>query len=75
MLRLPTLIKALFDHPLFKIAKPDNSIRRMTADFLIDANGIIADSYYGTDLGDHIPFKRIDNFLLEPTVRGIVTEG
>jgi peroxiredoxin Q/BCP len=64
MLRLPSLIRAMFD-PRFKMAKPDSSITRIPADFLIDEGGVIADSYYGRDIGDHIPFKRIDQFTVE----------
>jgi len=64
MFRLPSLIGAMFD-PLYRMAKPDSSISRIPADFLIDEGGVIADSYYGRDIGDHIPFNRIDQFMLE----------
>ncbi|MBE0509839.1 MAG: peroxiredoxin family protein [Chromatiales bacterium] len=61
MFRMPTLLRALFD-PAFHLGKPDSSVLRIPADFLIDSNGRITDSYYGSDIGDHIPFKRIDYF-------------
>jgi hypothetical protein len=30
---------------------------------LIDERGVIADLYYGRDIGDHIPFERVDAFI------------
>lgn len=35
----------------------------MPADFLIDEEGFIVETYYGEDAGDHIPFERIEHFL------------
>jgi peroxiredoxin len=35
----------------------------MPADFLIDEGGIIVNTYYGKDFGDHIPFTQIDAWL------------
>ncbi len=61
MFRMPTLLRALFD-PEYRMAKPDGSMTRIPADFLIDSDQVIADAYYGSDIGDHIPFKRIDAF-------------
>lgn len=51
--------------PGFKMGKPDGSITRVPADFLIDQLGTVEQSYYGTDIGDHIPLNRIDNFLTQ----------
>lgn len=65
MFRLPSLIRAMLD-PLFRMARPDSSITRIPADFLIDEGGVIAESYYGRDIGDHIPFRRIDQLMQEP---------
>ncbi len=61
MLRLPTLLRSLFD-PAYRMAKPDGSLTRIPADFLIGADQVIAEAYYGRDIGDHIPFKNIDAF-------------
>lgn len=61
MFRLPTLLRALFD-PEYRMARPDGPVTRIPADFLIDENQHIADAYYGSDIGDHIPFPRIDRF-------------
>lgn len=61
MLRIPTLLRALFD-PEYRLAVPDGSVSRIPADFLIGPDQIIVDAYYGKDIGDHIPFKRIDAF-------------
>ncbi len=46
----------------FKIA-PENGMHSMPADFLIDENGVIVEAYYGKDLGDHLPFEQIENWL------------
>lgn len=34
----------------------------MPADFLIDENGTVVETYYGEDIGDHIPMERIELF-------------
>jgi thioredoxin-dependent peroxiredoxin len=62
MMRIPTLMKAMFT-PGYKMAKPDSSMKRIPADFLIDHEQTIIDSYYGKDIGDHIPFHRIDKLI------------
>ncbi|MEJ2397282.1 MAG: redoxin domain-containing protein [Gammaproteobacteria bacterium] len=61
MLRIPTLIRAMLD-PLYRMASVDGSLARIPADFLISENGEIVMSYYGGDIGDHIPFKSVDAF-------------
>jgi thioredoxin-dependent peroxiredoxin len=42
----------------------------LPADFLIDADGRIAETYYGRDAGDHIPMERIELFA----ARGLATK-
>ena len=42
---------------------PDGSKTRIPGDFLIDEQGLLADVFYGKDIGDHIGFERIDAFL------------
>jgi thioredoxin-dependent peroxiredoxin len=64
MFRMPTLLRALFD-PDYRMAVPDGSVTRIPADFLLGPNQEIVDAYYGNDIGDHIPFKRIDAFALQ----------
>ena len=61
MFRMPTMLRALFD-PEYRMAKPDGSITRIPADFIVNADLSIADIYFGNDIGDHIPFKRVDKF-------------
>ena len=61
MFRMPTLLRALFDRD-YRMAAPDGSLIRIPADFLIGPDRLIADAYYGSDIGDHIPFQRIDRF-------------
>lgn len=62
--RVPTLIKGLRIGGLagFKTSN------LMPADFLIDEDGRIVETYYGSDAGDRIPFERIELFL----VRGLI---
>lgn len=36
---------------------------RLPADFLIDENGKVVDTFYADTIGGHIPFERIDAFL------------
>jgi peroxiredoxin len=40
-----------------------NTTNMMPANFLIDEDGYIRETYYGEDAGDHIPFERIELFL------------
>ncbi len=73
MMRLPTLMKAMFSSG-YKMAKPDSSMRRIPADFLIDQEQTIIDSYYGKDIGDHIPFKRIDQIFVNDATSNLRNE-
>lgn len=61
MFRIFSLLRAMLD-PDYKMAVPDSSIMRIPADFLIGPAQTIVDVYYGSDIGDHIPFRRIDQF-------------
>lgn len=47
----------------FKPGKPEGSIQRIPGDFLIDAEGVIQDAYYGEVIADHIPFERVEAFV------------
>jgi thioredoxin-dependent peroxiredoxin len=64
MFRMPTLLRALFD-PDYRMAVPDADVTRIPADFLLGPEQEIVDAYYGKDIGDHIPFKRIDAFVAQ----------
>ncbi|HEY4128861.1 MAG TPA: redoxin family protein [Gammaproteobacteria bacterium] len=65
--RVPTLIKGL---SIVGVAglKTNNL---MPADFLIDEEGRIVETYYGSDAGDRIPFERVELFL----ARGLIRRG
>lgn len=63
MLRMPTLLRALLD-PDYRMANSGGSKTRIPADFLISGDRTIVESYYGRDIGDHMPFKHIDSFAL-----------
>jgi len=65
--RVPTLIKGLRIVGLAGL----NTNNLMPADFLIDEEGRIVETYYGSDAGDRIPFERVELFL----ARGLVKRG
>jgi peroxiredoxin len=60
-LRMPTLVNAMSKG--FMPSMPDEDMWLMPADFLIDADQNIDMAHYGTDIGDHIPLKKIRNWL------------
>lgn len=47
----------------FLPGKMEGTIDRIPADFLIDADGVIQDVFYGKTIADHMPFERVDAFL------------
>ena len=57
--RVPTLLRGLRLVGLAGL----NTTNLMPADFLIDEDGNVAEAYYGSDAGDHIPFERVEAFL------------
>lgn len=67
MFRIFKMIKGMTT-PGFKMGKPDGSVHRVPADFLIDPLLTIDESYYGSDIGDHIPMKRIETFVKNDTI-------
>lgn len=48
---------------------PEGETTLLPADFLIDAEGRIAEAYYAQDIGDHLPFERIDRFVAAQPAR------
>jgi len=60
LFRLHRFIKA-FRHG-FWLGKMENKFSLIPADFLIRDSTVIK-AYYGTNIGDHIPFSEIENFL------------
>ncbi len=58
MVRLPTLMRGMKMTGMRGMATGN----LMPADFLIDENGIVVETYYGRDAGDHIPMERIEQF-------------
>ena len=47
----------------FLPGKPDGPLNTIPADFLINEKGEIYEAYHGKDIGDHIPFESVFNFL------------
>lgn|SRR5690606_2000686 len=46
---------------------PDGTLTRLPADFLIDEAGTLQDVFYAREIGEHIPFERVDAFLARVT--------
>lgn len=61
MFRVFKMFKGMFVRK-FSMAVPDGSITRVPADFLIGPLLTVKESYYGSDIGDHIPLKKIEEF-------------
>lgn len=62
MLRLGTLMRAM-GHKNVSINPHGSPMTRIPADFLIDPHGQIVEAYYGSDISDHLPLRKIDDYL------------
>lgn len=60
MLRMPTMMRGMRMVGMRGMATGN----LMPADFLIDEQGTVVETYYGTDIGDHIPMERIELFAV-----------
>lgn len=60
LFRMPTLLRGMAKGYIPTTIK--GSMTTMPADFLVDAEGIIHQEYYGKDEGDHLPFELIKEF-------------
>jgi peroxiredoxin len=67
LLRMPALIRGMRMTGMAGMATGN----LMPADFLIGADGRLAEAYYGEDAGDHIPMERIELFA----ARGIAARN
>jgi len=47
----------------FHIGKGEGAISQLPAEFLINPDGTIARTYYGKDIGDHLPLEEIDAWV------------
>jgi hypothetical protein len=65
--RVPTLLRGL---RIVGWAGLDTN-NLMPADFLIDEEGRIVETWYGNDAGDRIPLERVELFL----ARGLIARG
>lgn len=65
MLRLPALMSGMGMVGMRGMATGN----LMPADFLIDEQGTVVETYYGEDAGDHIPMERVELFA----VRGLAS--
>lgn len=43
--------------------KPEGEQALLPAEFMVEPDGKVHEAYYATDLGDHVPFARIDAFV------------
>lgn len=62
MFRIVQMLKGMFS-PGYSMGKPDGSITRVPADFLISPFMKVVDCHYGSDIGDHMSLNRIENFI------------
>ena len=65
MFRLPSMMRGMGMVGMRSMATSN----LMPADFLIDEQGTVVETYYGEDAGDHIPMERIELFA----VRGMAS--
>lgn len=63
-LRLPTVLRAGRAKD-YAFEWSGGRINRVPADFLIGADGRVAEAHYGRELYDHMPFTRIERFVEE----------
>ena len=70
LLRMPRLLRAMSKGILPRM-RGDQSL--VPADFLIDEEGRLVRSYYGRDIGDHLPMREIYAFAagLEPSLSAL----
>ena len=66
--RFPALLKGMFVKGYVPLIIK-GSMTTMPADFLVDAEGIVREAYYGADEGDHLPFDEVKRFALLTSVQ------
>lgn len=64
--RFPAMLRGLRE---IGFAGGKRSTTLLPADFLIEADGTIADTYYGADIGDHIPMAQVEAFAARGIAR------
>lgn len=62
LMRLPEIYRSVI-HKQFFPGSVEGGIHRIPADFMIDPSGKIAAVFYGKDIGDHMPFEKIEAIL------------
>lgn len=60
--RLPDIARSVVGNG-FLPGSVEGGIHRVPADFLIGPGGVIAEAYYGRDIGDHLPRARIEDYV------------
>jgi peroxiredoxin len=60
--RLPEIARSVVGKG-FLPGSVEGGIHRVPADFLIAPDGVIAEAYYGRDIGDHLPRARIEDYV------------
>ena len=69
ILKIPTIIKGLIKGGNLDKNNIHGTI--IPADFLIDHNGLIIDSWYGRNAGDNIPMHRIHDFVKNMSMKNV----
>jgi len=67
LFRVPTLLRGMEKGYIPTTIK--GSMTTMPADFLVDADGIVHQEYYGKDEGDHLPFEKIKEFSHQQSLK------
>ncbi|MBI5040726.1 MAG: AhpC/TSA family protein [Gammaproteobacteria bacterium] len=61
LLRLPQAMYGVFAKAYVPLSI-QGRLTTLPADFLVDETGVIRRAYYGSDVGDHLPFERVEEF-------------
>lgn len=60
--RLPEVVKAIASG--FRPGSVEGELHRVPADFIVDEEGRLLVTFYGKDIGDHLPLEALENYLI-----------
>ena len=72
--RMPALLGAMLVKGYVPLTIK-GSMTTMPADFLIDADGIVSQAYYGVDEGDHLPFDEVRRYARQQVLQASAKVG
>jgi peroxiredoxin Q/BCP len=62
-IRLPEVVKAIASG--FLPGSVEGDVHRVPADFIVDEEGKLLATFYGKDIGDHLPLDTLENYLMK----------